>query len=277
MQRPPQYIPPGTRIDATHSHAKFYANQSADELRARWQTPEGQAILDKWRAANFDRNVLGMLVGSFYDKLDARGAPIRSSRLAGVNLSHIDFFAADCRSVDFTGSNLEGSFLSEADIRGADFSWAKMAEAFLDGAKFDDNTRFLGVNLNAVNFNLAALLRERAITQQRVADLERRYPALAFFLRITCDYGRSLMRWSVWVIGAILAFAFAYWAIPGATSAANVGEAVYFSVVTFTTLGYGDVLPLSALGKVLALVEVVIGYLMGGLLVAILTRKVLGS
>ena len=46
-------------------------------------------------------------------------------------------------------------------------------------------------------------------------------------------------------------------------------------VVTFTTLGYGDVLPASSLGQVLAILEVSFGYLMGGLLIAILARRFL--
>lgn len=277
MTTPSAFIPPGIRVDSGHADVKFYANQTRDILRQRWQSPEGQEILTKWRAANFDRDALRTLVGTLYDNLDARGVPIGGVRLAGANLSHIDFYAADCKRAEFTGSNLTGSFLSEADIRGADFSWAKMDGAFLDSAKFDDDTKLLGVNLNEVNFNLAALLRERAITQQRVADLERRYPVVAFLLRVTCDYGRSLGRWSLWVLGTILVFGSLFWVIPGATNAKSLGDAVYFAVVTFTTLGYGDILPVSALGKGLAILEVVIGYLMGGLLVAILTRKVLGS
>jgi voltage-gated potassium channel Kch len=49
---------------------------------------------------------------------------------------------------------------------------------------------------------------------------------------------------------------------------------LYFSVVTFATLGYGDIAPL---GKILAVVEVLLRYLMGGLLIAILAGKVLGD
>ena len=51
---------------------------------------------------------------------------------------------------------------------------------------------------------------------------------------------------------------------------------LYFSVVTFTTLGYGDFGPVSWLGKALVVIEVMLGYVMLGLLVGIISRRVIG-
>ena len=50
---------------------------------------------------------------------------------------------------------------------------------------------------------------------------------------------------------------------------------MYFSVVTFTTLGYGDILPISPLGKIMVIAEVSIGYIMLGLLVAIFSQRMI--
>ena len=47
----------------------------------------------------------------------------------------------------------------------------------------------------------------------------------------------------------------------------------YYSVVTFTTLSFGDVRPAVAIGEVLAAIEVVIGYITLGLLLAVLVEK----
>lgn len=47
----------------------------------------------------------------------------------------------------------------------------------------------------------------------------------------------------------------------------------YFSVVTFTTLGYGDVLPVGSFGKVLACLEVVSGFVMFGILLSFLINR----
>ena len=48
----------------------------------------------------------------------------------------------------------------------------------------------------------------------------------------------------------------------------------WFSIVTFTTLGYGDVLPIRWIGELLVIIEVVLGYSMLRLLLSILANKV---
>jgi len=54
----------------------------------------------------------------------------------------------------------------------------------------------------------------------------------------------------------------------------NIVTALYFSVVTFATLGFGDIAPVSITGKVCAIVEVLLGYLMFGVLITLVARKV---
>ena len=48
----------------------------------------------------------------------------------------------------------------------------------------------------------------------------------------------------------------------------------YFSIVTFTTLGFGDVEPVSAWGEFVVLLEVILGYIGLGGLISILANKV---
>ena len=48
---------------------------------------------------------------------------------------------------------------------------------------------------------------------------------------------------------------------------------VYFSVVTFSTLGFGDVTPLNWAGELLVIVEVFLGYVMLGGLITIFAAK----
>ena len=47
-------------------------------------------------------------------------------------------------------------------------------------------------------------------------------------------------------------------------------------MITFTTLGYGDILPLNNIAKAVVISEVLIGFVMLGLLVGIISRKVIG-
>ena len=100
-------------------------------------------------------------------------------------------------------------------------------------------------------------------------------------MRITTDYGRSIQRWLLWVLGVIFCFALLFYLNTGIIQFSNGNDvtqfidSLYFSVVTFTTLGYGDITAVTTIGKLLVLIEVMFGYLMGGLLVAILAKKVL--
>ena len=48
---------------------------------------------------------------------------------------------------------------------------------------------------------------------------------------------------------------------------------LYFSVVTFTTLGFGDLSPLTVAGQVVLIVHITIGYLGLGALLSILATK----
>jgi hypothetical protein len=59
-------------------------------------------------------------------------------------------------------------------------------------------------------------------------------------------------------------------AISGLPEFATLWDCLYFSATTLTTLGYGDVLPLSAAARTLASVEVVLGQFYLTILVAAL-------
>ena len=51
-------------------------------------------------------------------------------------------------------------------------------------------------------------------------------------------------------------------------------QSLYFSVVTFTTLGFGDIVPKNVCGQAFVAIEVIFGYLMLGALIAIIIRKI---
>ena len=51
-------------------------------------------------------------------------------------------------------------------------------------------------------------------------------------------------------------------------------SAFYHSTLTLTTLGYGSLLPRSVIGEVLILSQVLVGYVLFGLLVSVFAHKV---
>lgn len=280
--------------DATFSMTEFFIPSNVDlqpgkenydrhirfskvELRNRWDTEAGRLILKKWKDSNFDREQLNTLVGKLNGQMDLRGIPLSNESLESANLTHIDFYCANLEGANLSMSDLGGSWLSESNIKRTRFDWAKLDRAFIDNVTFDGRTSFIGVNLNAVNFTLAALLQDLAITQQRIENMQRTRPILAFILWATCDYGRSFIRFFFWALTVIVIFAYLYHLNLDSISRNGLFDSFYFSVVTFTTLGFGDITPLTFCGKLLVISEVVLGYIMLGLLVAIISRRIIGE
>jgi hypothetical protein len=79
---------------------------------------------------------------------------------------------------------------------------------------------------------------------------------------------------STWVLGLILGFGLLHWSLGDAVAVnvgsgkAGIGTYLYLSGTTFFTLGYGDVTPISSMGRLLAVAESGLGF---GFLAAILS------
>ncbi len=57
----------------------------------------------------------------------------------------------------------------------------------------------------------------------------------------------------------------------------GLGEAVYLTLITGLTVGYGDIVPATVAGRVLSIVAAVIGVIFLGIVVAIATRALKDS
>jgi uncharacterized protein YjbI with pentapeptide repeats len=108
-------------------------------------------------------------------------------------------------------------------------------------------------------------------------------PPLWLLWKVTCDCGRSFLRWAVWCLGIALVFGLIFWLggvveVPGPSEAGREANALtyfYFSIVTFTTLGFGDVTPTGNAGEIWVMLEVILGYVMLGGLISIFTTKLI--
>jgi len=102
-----------------------------------------------------------------------------------------------------------------------------------------------------------------------------------FIWGITCGYGSNIWLWIGWSLLLALSFGTTYFAggnrvivmeaIPGRSM--SWYTPFYYSFVTFTTLGFGDVVPMNWAGELIVTVEVILGYVMLGGLVSILANK----
>lgn len=131
------------------------------------------------------------------------------------------------------------------------------------------------------------LFKRHVADQQFVRSFCETRPWVGRAWRWSCDYGRSAARWVAVSGGILLGSAWAY----GPTSDRMLGwlgvnptlnsdidgwvEAIYFSVVTFATLGFGDITPTNAAGRVCVVLEVLGGYAMLGLLVSVFASRLL--
>lgn len=99
-------------------------------------------------------------------------------------------------------------------------------------------------------------------------------------LELTSQYGSNLLRWALSTLVFTFVFALAYYMIDFfqpirmiSEGTGNLFDYLYFSMVATTTLGLGDIVPVSLLGKALVALQGFCGFLMLGVFVGMLQRK----
>ncbi|KYK38513.1 MAG: hypothetical protein AYK18_17015 [Theionarchaea archaeon DG-70] len=99
---------------------------------------------------------------------------------------------------------------------------------------------------------------------------------------LLAGYGEKPERTAISALVTILAFAFIYWSISCLhypedvhTALEKAVSSLYFSFVTFTTLGLGDIHPVNSLGRSLVCCEAVIGAFLIALFVVVFARKMM--
>jgi hypothetical protein len=100
-----------------------------------------------------------------------------------------------------------------------------------------------------------------------------------WFWGLTSKYGTSVTRWILWMLFVISLFGGFFYFTDMAINIPLAGfdkmvQCLYFSVVTVTTLGYGDIYPKTAFGMSLVIVEVFFGQLMFWVMMTILAKKI---
>ena len=206
------------------------------------------------------------------------GCRLQGALLHGTTLVDATLIEADLSGADFTNANLRHAALSGAKIDGAIFTNASLREARLARVSGYASASWIGVDLRAADFNGAWLLRRHVLDENYISELrsQGQHGELLYWLWwATSDCGRSLARWGMWIGVLSLSFAGLYSMI-GMDFGDNPTPivALYFSVVTLTSLGYGDITPHTTLGQLTAITEVLMGYIMLGGLISIFANKV---
>ncbi len=242
---------------------------------------------------------------------DLSGAKLKWADLSEAILSEANLYRANFYWADLNGAKLKWADLSEADLirgnlGGADLSGANLSEANLSEANLSDalvtSVKYLdrkhdqrfrtwlyprsimrgnyqGVRVASCSGN--AIFKRDAEDQDFLDTLENHWKGTwrigLFRAWGLLDYGRSML--AVFVIALLIVVIFGViYLVPGIISYGKNHNTLfspfYFSIVTFTTLGFGDITPNGGIGEIIVSLQVICGYLTLGLLISILANKV---
>lgn len=254
------------------------ANLEGAELTAA--NLEG-AVLDgaHCKRAGFGR---ANLSGASLFRADLQEVSMTQGSLVGanlhcVNLSHGRLREADLSGADLSEADLRYAEMSLSRIRGTNFTNADLRHARLRMMRHFKKATWIGVDIRDINFAGAYLMRREIIDQNFIKEF-RSYnwvsKVLYYPWLLSCDCGRSMFRWCCCIGLLLLLFSYLYTLV-----GIDYGDYVtalsplYFSVVTMTTLGFGDVVPKTMGGQIVAMFEVSTGYMMLGGLLSIFSNK----
>lgn len=214
-------------------------------------------------------------------------ADFEDATLSQSTLYHADFRAANLTrarlteanliNAVFTRANLLESDLKHSDVSGTNFELADMKGCRLLGIKNFKKAGWIGADIRDLDLRGAFLVRRYIADENYLFEFQNtsKYHYMLYLAwRATSDCGRSILRWFIWFSCAMLLFAAIYTQVE-----IDYGDhktwysPIYFSVVTATTLGYGDAVPASLAAQIFVTLQSIIGYVGLGGLLSILGNK----
>lgn len=249
------------------------------------------------------------LIGADLSGSKLVGVDFSLSNLYGANLSNCILVGANFQGAHLGEANLSGSILNGADLRNAVMSLTNLENSSVISVKFNRWGVYRAIRLDGcygsqifIRFahdqsyieefrgQIAARPRIEVkgkfhgfkqcvnfIKTMRSAKNTKFWPVYIPWLAMS-DCGRSFFLWLFWSLLIALGFGFIYTVCPNLIEITQreltAFTPYYFSIVTFTTLGFGDVLPNNIYGEIILTLEVMLGYIMLGGLISIFSTKV---
>lgn len=236
-----------------------------------------------------------------------RDVGFKFTQLVDCNLSQASF--SECyfrgtvfRNCDIVNSKFKSSDFSQARIEASrlDFASFKECEITLSTIHFPEDTDPRVLARNCRNLKLNAMSMGYFADAGELTFLEKTYErhvlynhafarkheragrrvkassdwAISLLLNWLWGYGEKPGRLSLAMVAGIVLFAAVqYWldAIRGASFAAHL----YFSGITFFTIGFGDLVPVDPVPRILAVLEGAVGITVIGMLIASCTKKIM--
>lgn len=288
----------GTKREETKKERRF--SQKQYEMLLRCSEKKDMTEWNEWRKQHPGEDI--DLAIANLENVNLGDAHLEGAYFGGANLKDADFFFAHLEGAKFWFTHLEKAKLLFAHLQGAEFIEAHLEGACFENAIVDGSTLFdhckvnrYGENDRYTDFSGVGLdsARIEPGTKQlleyniRRKNWEEWYKEGPWWEKIPerlfvqpfwwmSNYGRSVSRIVACFFGLAVLFAIVYWLWPSCVMVKEaVGDirgfwhALYFSVVTMTTLGFGDIAanPDSWWGQTLLMVQVILGYVLLGALV----------
>ena len=225
-------------------------------------------------------------------------AILSNAHIEGAVCIGVHFDGADCIDAHFDGAICLDTYFDGAKCQKAHFDGAECERASFGTIETIINNRrvpepcnlsdvtfkgakFIGVDTSCVDWSKNPAMKRYIEQQQFVHSLKEKFDNWKIFKYIpwafiyVLDYMSDFIRWAFGIIIIISAFSllfvlsyegFKYSTTPEWTSW------LYFSVITFSTLGFGDVTPTIPVTHLWVMLEVFSGYFMLGGLITFLAN-----
>ncbi|GAB7020955.1 pentapeptide repeat-containing protein [Halostagnicola bangensis] len=250
----------------------------------------------------------GNFTGSDFQHADLSDCNLDMTDFCNNNLKNADLSESHCHRTDFSGANLEGAILDNTVITSADFRSSKIFHTSLNGASMTDSAVFgdkviyekedewgkaISVyhNLTRIHHESGFLESARDYYYREKESQRKKYREgdnskkwlFSEASRIITGYGDRPWRVIGVAISIILLWSVMYAIMGGVqhngeqlqiNSMWEVIDYIYFSTITFTTLGFGDFQPYGQVARVFAGVQAGLGALMLALLIFVLGRRI---
>jgi len=220
---------------------------------------------------------------------DLSGRNLEKAYLFGAHLEGAEFFRTHLEGTNLSDTHLEGAILIEAHLEGAILiEGANLENANVTGVTYDGEGLYRGIRVSTCYGSpiFKRFAQDQDWLEEYLLTRETRWQKiLAYLWKETCDYGQSFTKWAIVslllavIFGSIL-YIMGLWdsfhiqkPLPEYPDLWGLFTMLYYSVITFTTLGFGDVTPKTLPAAAVVMAEVIFGYIMLGGLISIFATK----
>jgi uncharacterized protein YjbI with pentapeptide repeats len=191
---------------------------------------------------------------------------------------------------NFSGAKLFYIHLNDSlisgDIKIKEISYLQLITKTLGWTVFNGkHTQFTKVNTtgvsNHLNKSLIKYIEWYTNITLKIQYSKNKFDRLKVLAQvITSKYWSSITVFACTTLTTILLFSTVFMSIEKCfiiketLTPFNFFDAIYFVVVTFTTLGYGDITPNDWIGELFVIINVFIGYLFLGIFIFLLSKKI---